>query len=342
MKKKMFQWVSTSVIVGVFACTAIIVFGSAAPGQQTGDRRLTVHIQEVFDAKIILAPFDGVKTAKPIGEVLGVKKGASGTITIPAHYLPGEFLLTLSYRTKEADAPYPSERIIYINKQDIELTVNPPYITNDEKTKFSAGETENTVYSAFMKENTLKRIQIELLKQFLSGYDRPKSVVYSEGAKEFEVRRSEYNAWLTAQTKKYQDLFVSKTFQFQYVPSIVWNGDEKAQMSQLQKNYFEGIDFTDPIITRLRELSLFMDGYVNLYGTQAKTEELRDTLFTEAGKIACEKAIAGDPSVCSWMVDYFSAGYETNKITKGLDMLKQYKNNPKCVSEKKVTGDMGQ
>lgn len=335
MKKKMFRWVSTSVMVGVFACAAIIVFGSAAPGQNTGDRRITVYIQEVFDAKVTLAPFEGVKTAKPIGEVLGVKKGASGTITIPAQYLPGEFLLTLSYRTKESDAPYPSERIIYINKQDVELTVNPPYITNDEKTKFNAGETENTVLSSFTKENAAKRMQIELLRQFLSGYDRPKSVVYTEGAKEFEVRRGEYNAWLTAQTKKYQDLFVSKAFQFQYVPSMVWNGDEKAQVGQLQKNYFEGIDFTDPLITRLRELSLFMDGYVNLYGVQAATQELRESLFTEAGKIACEKAIMGDPKVCSWMVDYFSAGYETNKITKGLDMLKQYRNNPKCVSTKK-------
>ena len=335
MKKKMFRWVSTSVMVGVFACAAIIVFGSAAPGQNTGDRRITVYIQEVFDAKVTLAPFEGVKTAKPIGEVLGVKKGASGTITIPAQYLPGEFLLTLSYRTKESDAPYPSERIIYINKQDVELTVNPPYITNDEKTKFNAGETENTVLSSFTKENAAKRMQIELLRQFLSGYDRPKSVVYTEGAKEFEVRRGEYNAWLTAQTKKYQDLFVSKAFQFQYVPSMVWNGDEKAQVGQLQKNYFEGIDFTDPLITRLRELSLFMDGYVNLYGVQAATQELRESLFTEAGKIACEKAIMGDPKVCSWMVDYFSAGYETNKITKGLGMLKQYRNNPKCVSTKK-------
>ena len=102
-------------------------------------------------------------------------------------------MLRLDYRAKEADAPYPAERIIYINQQNIEITVNPPYINNDEKTKFNSGEKENTVFSAFMKENNAKRMPLDLLRQFLLSYDQPKSKLYTEGVKEFEQRRVEYN-----------------------------------------------------------------------------------------------------------------------------------------------------
>jgi thiol-disulfide isomerase/thioredoxin len=298
-------------------------------------RQLTVHIEGVFDAKVSLSPFKGVKTSQPITEVAGVKSGESAKINIPGQYLPGEFLLRINYRAKEADSPYPAERIIYINKQNIELTVNPPYINNNERTKFSAGERENTVYSAFIKENRAKRMPIDLLRQFLLSYDRPESDFYAQAVKEFEQRRVKYNQWLSSQSEANSNLYVSRLFQFQYIPAMAWNGDEQERMSQILKNYFEGIDFSDPLIIRSRELSKFMDAYMGLYGMQAKTLELRDSLFTQAGRVACEKASHGHPQVYGWMVDYFYVGYETYDIKKGMAMLQEHINNPHCLTSKK-------
>jgi thiol-disulfide isomerase/thioredoxin len=328
----------------LFLFAVVTAFGSSALGQDTKDRRLIVHLQEVFDAKVSVIPFNGLKAvyANPIGEAAGVKNGGTAMIKIPSEYLPGEFLLRLDYRAKETDPPYPAERSVFINTQDVELTVNPPYINNSDKTKFGAGETENTVYSAFVKENGAKRMPIDLLMQFLLSYDRPGSDLYAEAVKEFEQRRTEYNQWLSEQVKVHSNLYVSRLFQFQYIPVTAWAGKEKERPGQILKNYFDGVDLSDPLITRSRELFMFMDGYIRLWAMQATedrgqkiTKESRDALFTQAGRIACEKASKGHPSVYGWMVDYFYVGYESLGIKQGMAMLKEHINNPNCLTSKK-------
>jgi len=332
----------TQNILRGFCCAILIlvfafgfILGCAAQENETNSRQLTVYLQSIFDAKVSLRYIDGFKNMQPISEEAGVKNGKSAKIKIPGQYLPGEFLLRIDYRVKEIDSPYPAERIIFINKQNIKLSVNPPYINNNEKTKFNPGEKENTVYAAFVEENSAKRAPIDLLKQFLLSYDRSESKLYIKAVKEFEQRRIEYNAWLAEQTKQHRNLFVSRLFQFQYIPSMVWSGDEKEYLGQLIKNYFEGIDFNDPLIIRLRELAMFMDGYIRLYGMQATTPELRDSLFTQAGRLACEKASRGVPQVYGWMVDYFYNGYEANDIKEGMIMLQEHINNPRCLTSKK-------
>ncbi|MCK5494689.1 MAG: hypothetical protein KAJ14_16385, partial [Candidatus Omnitrophica bacterium] len=182
MIKRIFRMICGGMLAGVVM--SVSVFGSPLPEQEVNERRLTVHLEEVFSAKVSLTPFEGKKAIKPIDEVSDVKTGEIAVIKIPAQYLPGEFVLRLDYSTKEGDNPYPAERIIYINNQDIELSVNPPYI-NSDKTKFSKGETENTVYTAFMKENSTKRMPLDLLRQFLLSYDRPESSFYTQGVEEF-------------------------------------------------------------------------------------------------------------------------------------------------------------
>lgn len=318
-----------------FLFVSVSAFGSPVTGQGANVRRLTVHLQEVFSAKVSLIPFKGLKAITPLAEVSEVKNGGTVVIKIPGQYLPGEFVLRIDYRVKESDSPYPAERVIFINKQNIELFVNPPYINNNDKTKFSAGETENTAYGAFTKENRAKRAPIDSLSQFLLSYDRPKSELYAQGVKEFEQRRLEYNTWLSDQAKTYRELFVSSLFGFQYVPAISWGGDEKERLSRVLNNYFEGIDFSDPRIIRSRELSKFMDDYIRLYAMQAVTNEQRDSLFTQAGKVACEKASQGHPQVYGWMVDYFYAGYETYGIKSGMAMLREHINDPRCLTSKK-------
>jgi len=335
MIKKVFRLFSLAVIVGAF--TAVSVFGSPAQKQDTNQRRLTVYLRGVFEAKVSLIPFEGLKAvySKPVGEVSDVKNDETAVIEVPAQYLPGEFVLRIDYRVKEADNPYPAERIIYINKQDVELVVNPPYINNDQKTKFNKGEKENTAYRAFMEKNSKKRMTVDLLRQFLLSYDRPKSKLYRQGVKEFKRRRVEHNTWLGNQTRAHRELYVSNLFQFQYIPAIAWKGSEREHIGQVLKNYFDGIDFSNPVIVRLRELHRFMDGYMKLYGMQITTEELRDSLFVQAGRLACKKASQGHPKVYGWMVDYFYTGYETYGIEAGMIMLQEHINNPNCLTSKK-------
>jgi len=328
--------ISICILAQVFA--SVSVFGSPLPEQDTNVRHLTVHLQGVFEAKISLIPFVGLKAITPIAEVPDVKNGETAVIKIPAQYLPGEFLLRFDYRVKKTDSPYPAEKSVFINKQDIELSVNPPYSNNSDYTKFSEGETENTVYSRFMKENNKRRMPIEMLRQFLLSYDRPKSKFYTQAVKEFEQRRLGYNTYLGNQARRYRQLYVSRLFQFQHIPDMpatAWSGSENERLNQIIKHYFEGIDFSDPLIIRSRELHRFMDGYMRLYGAQAATKELRDSLFTEAGRIACEKASHGNPKVYGWMVDYFYKGYETYNIKDGMAMLREHINNPNCLTSKR-------
>jgi thioredoxin-related protein len=331
--QRIFQGLSLSVIILTFI--TVPVFGSPAPKQEADERLLTINLQEVFSAKISLKPFVGVKAMTPIAEVSSVKAGETTAFKIPAKYLPGEFLLRIDYRAKEAGYPRPAEKSIFINKENIELSVNPLHIHDSEYTKFNQGETENTAYSAFIKENIEKRMPIESLRQFLLSYDRQKSKLYTHAVKEFKERRQEYNTWLGNQTKKHSKLYVSNLFQFQYIPAIEWPSSLKEGPKQLLKNYFKGIDFSNPLIIRSRELTMFMDDYMRLYGTLATTGELRNSLFTEAGRIACEKASKGDPKVYGWMADYFYNGYETYNIKDGMVMLGEHIKNPNCLATKK-------
>jgi len=78
-----------------------------------------------------------------------------------------------------------------------------------------------------------------------------------------------------------------------------------------------------------------MDAYVNLYGSISISPEIRDSLFTLAGKQAIEKAKHGNPKVYGLMVDYFYSGYESTNITMGLKMLEPYINVPNCLTLKK-------
>lgn len=335
MIKTVFRWFSLAIMAWAFS--AVLGFGAPLPEQDTNQRRFTVHLQGVFAAKVSLMPLEGLKAvySKPVGEVSDVKNGETATIEIPARYLPGEFVLRIDYRAKEADHPYPAEKHIFVNKQDVELFVDPLRIHNSDYTKFSAGERENTVYNDFIRENSKKRMPIDLLRQFLLGYDRPKSKLYKQTDKEFQRRRVEYNTWLDNQADAHSELYVSNLFQFQHIPAIEWSGSESEPISRILKNYFEGIDFSDPIIVGSRELSLLMDGYMKLYGMQVTAEEQRNPLFVRAGRIACEIASQGHPKVYGWMVDYFYTGYETYNIEAGMTMLREHINNPNCLTSVK-------
>ena len=302
---------------------------------QGKDITITIHLRGVYESKISLLALSTSKTFKPIVEVPGIKDGKTTIITVTKDHLPGEFVLRFDYREKETSTPYPSEKNLFIHKQDLELWVSPKYCNNADSTHFQADERENDAFMKFSKENGKQKEQLGLLQTFLMGYDDTESAFYREGRNEFEQRRTKYNQWISTRTRQDKELFVSNLYCFQYVPEISWTGTEAERMKSLASHYFDGMDFSDPLIVKTAELNKWMDGYVNLYGRQSTTIALRDSLFSQAGRTAIEKARKGHPLVYGWMVDYFYRGYETNGITAGMTVLKPYLDDPQCLTSKR-------
>jgi peroxiredoxin len=315
----------TLIIAGLFSCLQ-------AESQSV---KLKIHLDGVYASKISVLPMSGIKALKPIIEVPAIQNGGSTTIEFPQDQLPGQFVLRFDYQEKETSNPYPSEKFIFVNKQNLELWVNPRAMQKSDSTYLQKGEIENSLYEQFMKENAKKREQIGLLQNFLLSYDQPHSQFYQMGIKEFESRRNEYNQWINSQSGKYKETFVGKTFQFQKLQAIDWKGNEQDRLNSLIAHFFDDADFKDPLLLKTAELKDWMNKYVNLYGSMSTTVALRDSLFTLAGNRAIEKAKLGDPIVYGWMVDYFYQGYEAFNITKGLKMLEPYMNDPLCMTSKR-------
>jgi thiol-disulfide isomerase/thioredoxin len=296
---------------------------------------LRVHLSKVYSSKISLIPLSGAGALKPILEKGGIKNGETAVLTIPKDKLPGQFVLRFDYEEKEGSTPYPSERYLFINDQNIELWVQPKSINNADSTYFQKGEKENALFAAFSLENGKRKEQLGLLQNFLMSYDQPQSKFYASGKEEYENRRKEYNAWVTSQMNQHKDAFVSCTFPFQYVQPIDFKGAEKDRMNSLINHYFDEMDFKNPLLAKTADLKDWMNKYVNLYGAMSTTIALRDSLFALAGKRAIEKAKLGHPLVYGWMVDYFYTGFESFNITSGMKMLQPYLDDPYCLTNKR-------
>lgn len=314
----------------------VIIFLSAGIlHAQTNDRKVTVHLRGVYESKISILPLIGPNAFKTIVTADGLKNGGSATVSVSADELPAEFVLRFDYKDKVNSTPYPSEKRIFISDQDLELWINPPYCNNSDSAWFQKDEKENMAFLNFSVENGRRKEKLGLLQNFLMNYDDPKSKFYKLGIDEFETRRSEYNNWIGKQSELNKSLFVGHTFQFQYIPENDFEGNEAVRLQSMITHYFDGIDFKDQLLTHTTDLKGFMDAYVNIYGTLALTEALRDSLFTLAGQRAIDKASAGDPKVYGWMVDYFYKGYESFGIEPGMKMLQAHLENPNCLTTKR-------
>jgi thiol-disulfide isomerase/thioredoxin len=296
---------------------------------------LAIHLSGVSESKITLLPLSGQNALKPLTTVESVKNGKSATILISEDNLPGEFVLRFDYKENPASTPYPSEKRLIIYNQDLELWVNPIYCNNADSTWFQKDERENTTYVRFLTENTEKMKQLGLLQNFLMNYDDNNSSFYREAIIEYEKREEAYNLWISEQSKQYKTLFVSNIIGFHHIPPINWKGSETVRKQSLMENYFDGMNFTEPLMLKTTNMKEWMDRYVNLYGELATSITLRDSLFTLAGKTAIEKARSGHPLVYGWMVDYFFNGYESFNIEKGIKMLKPFLDDPDCLTSKR-------
>ena len=301
--------------------------------QQKADEstKLTIRLRGVFDSNVSLSRYNGSRYSEPIKTLTGVTGLAE--FSVSKKDLPGQFLIRMDYRKTKEDKPYPSELIFFLNRENIELGINPLSPVGDSI--FYKNDNENRTYQAFIKENSDRRRQLALLGQLLEGYERKNSLFYSEAIEEFNTIQKNYNEWIDKKYIANKNLFVSSTFPLQKVISRNWNDPIKQQIEQQGLHYFDNIDFNDSLMIRTQAFNDFVNSYVNMYGMQITSNEMRDSLFTHAGLLACQKAAKGHPKVYGWMVDYFYRGYESYNITKGITMLQQFINDPKCLTTKK-------
>ena len=318
----------TSGVWLLFLCLVLAL----SVGAQT--RKVSIDLRGVYDAKVSVTPFFGTHLADPvIKDVQLVNKGRL-EVQIPVALLPGEFLFRFDYRAKASDQPYPAELSLFVNRDDITVKINPLYTRGDSL--ILGNDHENKAYNDFTSKNQEWRQQLGLLQQLLGGYTRRGSVLVKQACTEYESLRKEYNEWINSQILAYPNLFVPHLFVFQYLQPTQWDLQPEAQLTDMAKRYFDAISLNDTLVLRSRQLNEFMGAYVGLFGARATTEALRDSLFTQAGRIACHKASVGNPKVYGWMVDYFYTGYESNAIDAGLKMLAQHLNNPNCLTSKKM------
>ena len=303
---------------------------------QLHDVAILVHLRGIYESNISLLSLSGGKVFKPIVEVKGIKNGELARLIVLKDYLPGEFVLRFDYKEKNTSSPYPSEKNIYINQQDLELWVNPMFSNKADSTWFQKDETENAAFVLFSSENGKQKEKLGLLQNFLLNYDDQKSKFYKEGITEYEKRRNNYNVWIANRWQQDKSLFVSSLYHFQYVPQIPWEGNETDRMKSLINHYFDGIDFNDPQMVKTSQMNKWMDTYVNLNGQLCTTQALRDSLIPAAGKKAIEKARLGHPLVYGWMVDYFYRGFESNNIPAGMKVLEPYLDDPDCLTTKRL------
>lgn len=320
------NWIITAVL-------AVLMLGCQL-ANATETRKLSIQLRGVYDSKITLSPFNGVRVAKALGEVSGVLAGDVVDFDIPVANLPGEFLIRFDYRAKPADTPYPSELHLYLNNESIGVGAHPLYLTGDSLRL--TNDRENAAWFAFQNKSTRQRQQLGLLQQLLAQYDRPRSAEWKQALKAYDKRRQSYNQWIDSLAHAQQDLYVSHLYGFQQLAPEDWKAAPNERLASQARQWFNGFNFSDTLALRSRQMNELMNGYMGLYGMRATTEKLRDSLFTEAGRQACALASAGAPKVYGWMVDYFYNGYETYNITAGLEMLEKHSANPLCLTSRKA------
>ena len=297
---------------------------------------LSIHLRGIYESKIGLIPLSGSKQFKTVAEVAGIKNGETALLNVSKENLPGEFIIRFESKEKQESDSKPSEKRILISNQDLELWINPIYSNNPDSTWFQKDEKENTAFALFSKENIQMLQKLGVLQNFLMNFDEPKSKFYKQGIEEYERRRLDYNQWLKMLTIQDSSLFASSMYRFNYVPQISWEGNEKEREQSVIQHFFDGIDFSNPVIIKTAQMNDYMNAYVNLHMKLVTSMVLRDSIISKAATMAIEKSKHGSPIVYGWMVDYFYKGFEANNIPAGMKVLEPYLNDPKCLTSKRM------
>lgn len=295
------------------------------------DCSVTVTIRGVHDAKLSISKFSNGRYGQAFETVSDVS--GQTVLRVPKSLLPGQFLLRMDYRKKETDNPYPSEFIFFLNKENIGLGINP-LATQLDSIVFQ-NDNETPLYYSFMNENAAKKRQLALVGQVLESYNDRAGKFYKEAATEFEKQRVLYNKWIDEQTAMHRTSMVSHLFPIQKIGEKNWFDSVEKQALAQQNTYFDFVDLKDSTLLHFQDFSDFVTNYVSLFGMRVTNESLRDSLFTQAGRLACQKFSSGHPKLYGWVVDYFYRGYEGYNILPGINMLQQFINDPNCLTSKK-------
>jgi thioredoxin-related protein len=319
----------------IFAGIVFLVFPFFSSSQNS-NVLLSVHLSGIYESKVSLVPLSGPKQFKAIDDVTVVNNGKTAILQVSKEYLPGEFILRFESKENQGNAPKSSEKRVLINKQNLELWVNPAYANIPDSCRFQKDEKENSGLALFSKENSQKVQKLGVLQNFLINYDEPKSKFYKQGIDEYEKRKEEYNRWLVRRTIQDSSFFASSMYRFNYVPQISWEGSEKDREQSVIQHFFDGIDFNDPDIIKTAQMNDFMNAFVNMHMKLITKMSMRDSIISKAATTAIEKSKQGSPIVYGWMVDYFYKGFEANNIPAGMKALEPYLNDPNCLTSKRM------
>lgn len=320
---------SLIILILIFAIPAILKANSK-------DLNVKIHLRGVNKSKISITPLGGSRNV-PLAVLVAVKNNETADFKIPERYLPGEFLIRFEYfEAEHTTRPTQTEKMIIINKQNIEMWANPIFINNMDSTYFGAEEKENNAFNSFMIKNMQSLEMLDVIQNFLLKYDDTDSDFYRSGIDEFNKRRNAHNLWVDSEIGKYEDLFASIFFMFYYVPEVNWGGNKIERQMSLIDNYFYGMNFKNKDLLKISYLKTWMDSYVNLYSELVDGPERSDSIFTLAGYNAIEAVKSGNPYVYGWMVDYFFNGYESLDLQNGIKMLAPYIADPNCKTSKRI------
>lgn len=290
---------------------------------------LTVKLKGVYDSDITLSAWVGQYFSEEIGHKPGVTTSAQ--FIIPQEFIPGQFLIEFNYRKAPSEKKSSSQFLVYLNQYDLEYTLNPAFTQYDSITHTS--DPENELFYRFVKESSEKKSPIGVVEKLLMNYDRKEGKFYQSAEREYKARIDEYNAWLNGLIHENGTLFASRHLNLDLIPFTDWSLPEDGAFSYQIHHYFDHVNWSDSLLIRSSSLSLFMNNYIQLFARKAETKELADSLFTQAGRIACDAASKGHPLVYGWMVDFFYMGYEQLGIEKGMKMLEMHLKNPNCLTQ---------
>ncbi|MGI6478425.1 MAG: thioredoxin family protein [Salinivirgaceae bacterium] len=314
----------------------VLVFTTVScQSQGIQDRTVTVYLRGVSMARVSFSPLTGSNAYKPIKVFEQVQNGQNVTFTIKKELIPSDFQLRFDYFDVNSGKPSASEQRIFVNKQNVNLNINPIYATIADSVIFSDNDKENKIYQQFSIQNQSIKENIGLIQMVLSKYDDKNSSFYKEGLKEYKQRIKQHADWLKQQAKEHKDLFVSHTFVLQEVPEIDFSLDEKARKNAMLENYINIIDFKDTLLTHSFDYRKWLDNFVSMHFDRSYTAVQTDSALVSAGRKLIERAKTGDPVVCGKMLDYFFEGYESMGMESGIQMLAEHLNNPKCPATKK-------
>ncbi|MDY0281064.1 MAG: thioredoxin-like domain-containing protein [Salinivirgaceae bacterium] len=325
-----------SLFIRTLAVSILVLMSYSCQSQESVDRKIMLKVTGNVVSNVALFPLTGNNTQRPIKAVEQAKPGDVIEFVIDKGSIPSDFQLFFEFRNPSNGQPARTERRVFINKQNVEVQVNPMYASVDDSVHFAVNDMENNQFLSFMAQNNHTREMLGVLQMVLSKYDSPDSKFYKEALKEYTSKHKEHTEWIKKQTKEHSKLLISHTFRFQYIPQINWTLDEEMRKQSMLDDYMALADFNDIQVLQLSDYRKWLDSYVNLHFGKGYNAQQVDSALTTAGKRMIEMAKSGDPKLYGHMVDYFFEGFESMDLQGGIRMLNPYVNDPKCLATKKT------